>query len=442
MKRSSHADPARRAVTRAVRAALAPHRRVVLAVSGGLDSAVLLDAVVAAGLRHRVAAVATFDHGSGTPAARAAAFVARAAARLGMPCVVGRVTGREAAVAEPGEATWRAARWTFLRDVAAAVNAVVVTAHTRDDQLETVAMRILRQAGPRGLAGLDTDGPVVRPLLTLPRSTVAAYARTAHVSHVTDPTNRSHRFLRNRLRLDLLPALRAAAPSFDLWLLDLGTRAATWRRNVERVAAAVPLARDTAGRVVIASDPLLTYSSGELATLWPALAARAGVTLDRRGTDRLARSTLGARVGARIQLSGGVEVVRVHDGFAFGTLARAGDDAVRPLDRAVTVGRWHFSQRPADGGDDRWTASFAAGTALTVRAWRAGDRMCGPGAATPRRVARFFADAGIVGADRHGWPVVLVDDEIVWIPGVCRSDAASVRSGWPAVGWGCERRDC
>ena len=442
MKRASRADAALRAVTRAVRRAVAPHRRVVLAVSGGLDSAVLLDAVVAAGLRHRVAAVATFDHGSGTAAARAAAFVARTAARFGMSCVFGRIAADAAGVTAPSEAAWRNARWAFLREVAATVDAVVVTAHTRDDQIETVAMRILRGAGARGLAGLDTDGPVVRPLLAVSRSTVATYARSAHVSHVTDPTNRSRRFLRNRLRLDLLPALRAAAPLFDTWLLEVGTRAATWRREVERVAAAVPLAYDTAGRVVIARDPLLTYSSDELATLWPALAGRAGVTLDRRGTDRLARSTLGAGIGARIQLSGGVEVLRVRDGFAFGTLAGPSDNAVRSLDRTVTVGRWHFSPRTADAGNDRWTATFAAGTALTVRAWRAGDRMWGPGAATLRRVARFFADAGIVGADRQGWPVVLAGDEIVWIPGVCRSDAASVRSGWPAVGWGCKRRDC
>ena len=438
MRRSSPRDPAIRAVTRAVRHALQPHPRLVLAVSGGLDSAVLLDAVVAAGLRRRVQMVATFDHGSGAPATRAAAFVARAAARLGLPCAVGRAS---AGGARDTEAAWRDARWAFLRDVAAAVDGAVVTAHTRDDQVETVAMRILRGAGARGLAGLDTDGPVVHPLLTVTRATLAAYARAAHVVHVTDPSNRTRRYLRNRLRADVLPAFRVVAPWAEPWLHDLGCRAAAWRRDVERVAAGVAVTQTADGRTVIARDALLPYRSGELATLWPALAARVGVTLDRRGTERIAAFTPGAGAGARIQLSGGVEVVRVRDGFAFGSLGSPADSAVRALAQAVSIGRWHFAPRAPGAADGSWVTGFAAGVALTVRTWRAGDRMRRSGSATPRRVARIFADAGIVGADRQGWPVVLVGDEIVWIPGVCRSDAASVRSGWPAVGWGCERRE-
>jgi hypothetical protein len=59
----------------------------------------------------------------------------------------------------------------------------------------------------------------------------------------------------------------------------------------------------------------------------------------------------------------------------------------------------------------------------------------------PRRVKRYLSDAGVRGSDRESWPVVVVDDEVVWIPGVRRSDAASVQSGGPVRRFVCERTD-
>src|SRR5213075_2601511 len=86
-----------------------------------------------------VRVVATFDHGTGPAATRASRLVARDAARLGFPVVIGRAP----AGTRPTEAGWRAARQRFLSDVAIAARAVVATAHTQDDQLETVLMRVL-----------------------------------------------------------------------------------------------------------------------------------------------------------------------------------------------------------------------------------------------------------------------------------------------------------
>jgi tRNA(Ile)-lysidine synthase len=90
-------------------------------------------------------------------------------------------------------------------------------------------------------------------------------------------------------------------------------------------------------------------------------------------------------------------------------------------------------------GRDPWRVALSPREALRVRAWRDGDRMHGAGDAAPRRVKRFLRDAGIVGPERAGWPVVLDGEEIVWIPGVRRSDAATVRSGRPEAVYVCER---
>lgn len=316
-------DPRARSLVQEVRRL--PRGRCVLAVSGGPDSMALLDLVWRAGLGGRVAAVATFDHRTGPWAERAAGLVAEEGARRGLPVVMGRA---ERSLAGESEATWRRARWRFLREVATAHRAPVVTAHTRDDQVETVLMRVLRSAGARGLAGLDVDGPVRRPLLAASRRDLRWWLERHEVPFVDDPSNADRRFLRARVRHDLLPALRDVSPRFDEELLRIGHRAATWRRAVERWAAAVRVRRVRGGAVHVARAPFAGYDYEALATLWPAVAARAGTTLDRRGTRRLAGFTRDGRTGGRVQLAGGVEVVLLRDRFVF-----------RPLEPAPGGGR-------------------------------------------------------------------------------------------------------
>src|SRR5207248_11421456 len=124
------------------------------------------------------------------------------ALRYGMPVVVGC-----AEQSERTEAAWRAARWEFLRSVARRVKGPVITAHSRDDQIETVLMRALRGAGARGLAGLRAPSAVRRPFVDVSRAELHAYAMARSLSWIEDPTNRSPRHLRNRIRHDLLPSL-------------------------------------------------------------------------------------------------------------------------------------------------------------------------------------------------------------------------------------------
>ncbi|HET8763151.1 MAG TPA: tRNA lysidine(34) synthetase TilS, partial [Gemmatimonadales bacterium] len=93
---------------------------------------------------------------------------------------------------------------------------------------------------------------------------------------------------------------------------------------------------------------------------------------------------------------------------------------------------------------DLWAAALPArqpDAPLTVRSWLPGDRMTPSGARAPRRVKGVLRDAGIAAAMRPGWPVVLAGEEIVWVPGVRRSDAATVRPGRPLVRFRCERLD-
>ena len=430
-------------IRRTVGALLARHERVVLAVSGGLDSTVLLDAAIATRKpRHLV--VATFDHGTGAAAMEATALVERVAGERGVDVVVGRA----GASTRRSEAAWRTARWTFLREVARSCSASIATAHSADDQIETVLMRTLRDSGARGLAGLLAPSDVLRPLLTVRRAALFDYAVELELQWAEDPTNAARRFLRNRLRHDMLPALRGANPTIDRELLDLGERAAAWRRETETIAHVVSTVDREASAVDVALGAIDGLDSAQLAVLWPAVAARIGATLDRRGIDRVAAFSTHARVGSRIQLSGGWEVIRSRHGLRLRASKQATTaEAVLSPAARTTWGPWTFwpgeLASPATGRHDvpGWNVSLPADQPLRVRGWRPGDRLMGAAGAPGRKVKRLLSDAGVTGHERAGWPVVLCGELIVWIPGVRRSDAAALRlpGGAPTLTLSCAR---
>ena len=274
-----------------------------------MDSMTLLSAAgrLQAKARRKVT-VATFDHGTGRAAGRAAAMVARESARLGFECVTGR-----ARTVGTREEEWRSARWTFLGRLAADRSASVVTAHTLDDQIETVFMRILRDAGPRGLAGLFAASEIVRPFLELRRAAIAEYAAAARVRFFEDPTNADRKHLRNRIRLDLLPSITRRNPGFPGELLALARASAEWRNSLEEIAATVDPTPAVDGALRIDRASLRGFDADSLRVLWPALAARAHVIMDRRGTHRAAEFTMKGSTGGAIQLSGGVEIVMRRD---------------------------------------------------------------------------------------------------------------------------------
>lgn len=437
---------------------------LVLAVSGGRDSMALLHATVQ-WAPERIAAVATFDHGTGTYATEAASLVAAEGRRLGLTVV--RERARAAASTEAG---WREARWSFLYRVARAHRARVATAHTRDDQIETVFMRVLRGAGARGLAALAAPSTVVRPWLGVSRAELASWAIAAGVPFIDDPTNASPRFQRSRVRHDLLPAFERASPGFGADLLRIAERAAAWRRDVESFIDGVGPVSRVPGTLQVPVQPLVETTPEGCAVLWQALFARIGVILDSRGTRELVRFTSARRRGAMATLAKGALVIRVghRDGDLFElrrgsqlerrTVEWTGPAALLPARvagwrfrrlvgaRSVTAAEGSPASQPSEPSvvqpteTNLWEIGLPASAQVSVRLWRAGDRIRTAGARTGRRVTRYFAEAKTPALDRTAWPVVLVENELAWVPGICRSIAVPHRPGRPDLIWyRCER---
>jgi len=223
---------------------------LILAVSGGPDSTALL--VLAARWAKRLKRApgllaVTVDHGLRPQAAREANAVKRLARRLGVAHRTMRWRGRKPRTGLQEAA--RIARYRLLAEAAGREGyAHVLTAHTLDDQAETVLFRLARGSGVLGLAGMAQAAPLpasgdstiflVRPFLHVPKQRLIATLKTARIAYADDPTNRDPRFARPRLRL-LMPAL--AREGLDA--RGLARLAMRMRRVEATLAVAVEAAR-------------------------------------------------------------------------------------------------------------------------------------------------------------------------------------------------------
>lgn len=191
--------------------------KYLVAVSGGVDSVVLLDRLVLE-IGHELT-VAHFDHGIRPDSAADARFVAELAARYGLPYI----SRREELGGEASEETARTRRYTFLRAEAKKRGALIATAHHADDVVETMAINLIRGTGWRGMAVMDSR-EVVRPLLSFTKRQIRHDASERRLEWVEDSTNSSDDYLRNRVRRRLGRDLSAEQRQSVLLV---------WQRQVE-----------------------------------------------------------------------------------------------------------------------------------------------------------------------------------------------------------------
>ena len=204
------------AVGRALRAADLPARgeTLVVGLSGGADSVALLDALaLLRGPRGFRLVAAHLDHGLRRASADDAAFCAALCRHLDVPLRTGAADVRGRAGREDGglEAAGRRARYLFLRRVAREEQAAAIAvAHTRDDQAETLLLRLLRGAGATGLSAMRARrGRLLRPLLAVSRDEVVAHLHARSLEWREDPSNADPVHMRNRVRHELLPYLES-----------------------------------------------------------------------------------------------------------------------------------------------------------------------------------------------------------------------------------------
>jgi tRNA(Ile)-lysidine synthase len=417
-----------------------PGGRALVAVSGGPDSVALLDLMHRTRDLHRLElVVAHFDHGIHPESGRVSARVRALAESLGCP----HQEGRGALGADAGETAARAARYAWLETTRARLGAqLVVTAHHADDQVETVLMRVLSGSGPAGLAAMRSrSGTLVRPLLPVRHAELVEYVRSRGLSAWLDPANEDPRHLRSWLRTRLLPALRERLPDVDQALLRTGAQAALDRSAWDAALGQLPGLdfRPEPDGFSVAAPVLGGYDSALGAALLMAAARRVGCRLGPGRADRLVRLARRGRSGAKLELAGDWMGELAFDRLLVSRVVRdrpPGPWTLAGRTGERTWGRWRFrwQQEPAPEEQPREARSgwFTTGP-LLVRRPLAGERIRPLGGTGRRLLVRCFQDARIPRSRRGEWPVLAATSGVVWLPGVCRSDALVPAPGTEAL---------
>ena len=198
-----------------------PGDTVICAVSGGADSVALLFAfyLLKEKLGIRLEAAHFNHHLRGEESDRDEAFVSALCDRYDIPLHIG---GGQVTAGKKGlEAAARDARYAFLRTL----NGKVATAHTADDNAETILMRLIRGTGLKGLGGITpVQGQIIRPMLRITRQEVEGFLEEWCLSHIEDSSNESDAFLRNRIRHHVMPLLAAENPKIAENLSQMALR--------------------------------------------------------------------------------------------------------------------------------------------------------------------------------------------------------------------------
>ena len=344
---------------------------LLVAVSGGADSTALLAGLARVAPEFGLSLhAAHLHHGLRGAAADAdLAFVRRLCARLGVPLIAARCNASALMKRHglAGENGLRVLRRRFLRAaLRRARAAAIATAHTADDQLETVLMRLLRGAGLRGLGGMrERQGVWLKPLLEATRLEIVSDLRAARMKWREDASNREAAWTRNRVRNDAIPALlraldpapgaavgRAGAaptPTSDRAPALAARDRAALARRVAYAAREARDAEEALGAWLAASRPALCRIEGGVATLererlgsFPIAARRmalraawrriapAGLGLTRRHMAGLCSLVAASRPHGRLDLPAGVRAVRERDTIRL-VAGRAGTSPREPI---------------------------------------------------------------------------------------------------------------
>jgi tRNA(Ile)-lysidine synthase len=434
--------------------------RVVVGVSGGPDSIALLHLLL--DLRRELGLhleVAHVMHGiRGEEAEQDARFVADLANELGLSFHLKKIdVPKEKAQRGKGniEAIGRQKRYDFFASVMRETNCnKVATGHTRDDQVETMLMWLFRGGGRGSLSGIPplrslengSQGRnrwVVRPLIETSKEEILSYLKKRKILYRQDQTNLDPTYLRNWIRLHLLPELRHRIdPRLDLRLARLCELFWDEEKLLEGLAA-------TRLQAVVRNATLDVESfrreekalQRRLLRLWLKDGGGAGQGLTFDHIEGCRRLIAEGPAQGRVSLPRGLEVAREynlvgvqrkkigrsHHTFYHYTLSL--DETLLIPEAGVRIRTSVQACPPTPRARDNTVAVFdleAIFPALTVRNFRAGDRIQPLGMNGRKKVKDLFIDLKVPTRVRQEWPFLLSGEQILWIPGYARSDLAKI----------------
>lgn len=397
-------------------ALFSPGDKVICAVSGGADSMALLWSMYM--LREKLGITlecAHFNHQlRGEESDRDAAFVRQFCADYHIPFHYG--TAKVVAGEKGLEAAAREARYAFFRELPG----IIATAHTADDNAETVLMHLLRGTGLKGLGGISPkSGNVIRPMLSTTREDVLAFLAEYSISYVEDSSNLTNDFLRNRLRHDVVPLLKTENPKFS--------------PNISQMA--LRLRQD---ETFLQSQTPKTADVSALVAMHPSIRARsiAGF-LEDAGIKEPSAQQIGSVEGllyskkpsASVCFPNGVIVRRNYACLESGGNISAPEPVQLPCPGSVTFGPWRITARMAEREcNTKYRFMVWAVGDIIVRSRQAGDKITF--AFGTKSLKKLFVDDKIPAKERPCIPVIADCKRVL---GVCGygADMVQEKSGAP-----------
>ncbi len=345
------------------------------------------------------------------------------------------------------EETARRMRYAFLRETAEKIGAdVIATAHTADDNLETVLLHLARGSGLRGLTGIaPRRGNLIRPLLTTTRTEVLEYLRVHAIPHVEDSTNEDESYARNRIRRQVVPVLDGLYPGLSARMAEelpgLRSDEAYLTAQAERLA----------DQAVSSEDGSLAVSASVLGGAPAPLGARAVRILISRlngGDQDCARVHLEQVLrlcrtedpSARVSLPYGLSAWREYDLLVLGHWAQAAPLEERPVlppcrlpleDGWLLCCRTAVCPETAEEGVYHFAADTLSG-GLTVRGRRPGDELVLPGRRR-RTLKRILIDGKIPQHRRDAIPVLADDAGVLAAAGIGPDSRRLAKPGQAAL---------
>ncbi len=385
---------------------LRPGDRVICAVSGGADSMALLWAMYLLRDKLRITVEAAhFDHGlRGQESRRDADFVRQFCEDYRIPFHLGR--GKVVPGPKGVEAAAREARYTFLESLPGKI----ATAHTADDNAETLLMHLIRGTGLKGLGGIHPiRGNVIRPMLTVDRDMVMDFLESYSIPHIHDSTNDQDHFLRNRLRHRVMPLLKEENPQL---MGSLSQTALMLRQDEEALTALTP---DT-NRVSV----LRTLSPSQRSRALYRLLTQWGLgDIRQEYVALMEQLVLSEKPSGKISLGCGLSVARDYDVLKPAEPALSIPEQILSVPGEVELAESGILVRAVPAREKRLTTDcFTVHVQgdLILRSRRAGDHMRLHGGTVTLK--KLFIDRKISASSRSLVPVLSDGRGVVGVYGV------------------------
>ena len=410
--------------------------RIIVAVSGGIDSMVLLDVLHA--VRSEFSLTLAIGHCNhqlrGNESDEDEAFVRSTAQRYGIECYIEQTNTAKIADTEKKslQETARELRYAFLQKLRSSSGFnVIATAHHADDNTETMLFNMFRGAGVQGLSGIPAmrkDACIIRPLLFATRNDIASYAQEQDIQFREDSSNANPEYTRNYLRHTLIPSIREHInPNLTATLQRTSELFNQLEEYIEEESKKV------VGTVVIAESKeeiILDLGKFHLLQIFlqeyllQQFAKRIAVgEIDFGSVKMLHRLSRGA-TGSSLTLGNTVSVYKDRDRLIMTTIRPAGRyEHPIELNKRHEFNTFSFESTTVDHADMtgnpsvEYIDSSFLGKNLMLRSWQEGDWFIPLGMSTKKKISDFFIDAKVPVFEKNSIPLLVSDDQIVWVCG-------------------------